>query len=199
MNNFVAYSKIYKDYNDLYSTDINKFKVYCNILFGLTFILTIASLVWFLESWETKYSDALSLVTMILLAILVMMPSLRDWLVNKLSNHNLNSLYLEGGIELKFDYFKYNYRLLDNFIKSMRSRDRYALYLVSPSFKFSNEQYIDIILNKFYNNLDKEYYSVSGSKEISLYGDDLVSLDNINAILGDCVYGYSNVVDSLKK
>lgn len=201
MNNFMAYSRVYKDYKDLYSTDKKKVKTYYSLYLGTMFILTVASLVWFIRGLETgyKYSDASFFTASFFLVVLIVSCVYCKGMLDKVDDYNLNLSYLE---KFNFENFKDNYIFLNHFILSMRSRDRYRMYMAGPTSNFINEQYIDIVLNRFYSGIDSDYYSIArivGTNIISLYGNDLISLDSINSILGDYIYGYAKVAGKLKK
>lgn len=197
----MSYSKIYKDYKDLYSTDKKKVKTYYSLYLGTMFILTVASLVWFIRGLETgyKYSDASFFTASVFLVVLIASCVYCKGMLDKVDDYNSSLSYLE---KFNFENFKGNYIFLNHFILSIRSRDRYRMYMAGPTFNFSNEQYIDIVLNRFYSGIDSDYYSIArivGTNMISLYGNDLIALDSINSILGDCIYGYVKVAGKLKK
>lgn len=117
-----------------------------------------------------------------------------------LTQYKNNVSTVEKNLGIDFDKFKENYVFLESFINNLKDNNKYINDMVHQDYRFEDWQYVDIILNKFYNGIDEDYYSKLGKMSISLYGNDTLSLLDINRILGaDSEYNYNKVANNLNK
>lgn len=117
----------------------------------------------------------------------------------ELSEYREGVYKLEKNLGLDFNKFKKNYVFLEGYITDLKNKYKYIRDIEFSDYSFKDWQYVDIILNKFYNGIDNDYYNKLGDSTISLYRDDSISLLAITRILGnDSEYSYDKVEASLK-
>lgn len=196
-NNFVEYSKIYwdlgkpriKDSKDIIISNASML-VFAVVISAVAIILGISN--------GISGMIVLSIVAIILAGIAFIFAYRCDYA--DLTQYKNNVSTVEKNLGIDFDKFKENYVFLESFINGLKDNRKYINDMVHQDYKFEDWQYIDIILNKFYNGIDEDYYSKLGKMSISLYGNDTLSLLDINRIFGDDrEYCYNKVVNNLNK
>ncbi len=196
-NKFVEYSKIYwdlgkpriKDAKDIILSNASM------LIFAVAICIVAIALSLHIGS---NGLIVLSIVAIILAGIAFIFAYRCDYA--DLIKYKNNVSTVEKNLGIDFDKFKENYIFLESFINNLKDNNKYINDMVHQDYRFEDWQYADIILNKFYNGIDEDYYSKLGKMSISLYGNDTLSLLDINRILGDdSEYGYNKVVNNLNK
>lgn len=196
-NNFVEYSKIYwdlgkpriKDAKDIIISN-SSMLIFAVVTSAVAIILGISN--------GISGMIVISIVAIVLAGIAFTFAYRCDYA--ELIKYKNNVSTVEKNLGIDFDKFKENYVFLESFINGLKDNRKYINDMVHQDYKFEDWQYIDIILNKFYNGIDEDYYSKLGKMSISLYGNDTLSLLDINRILGDDrEYCYNKVVNNLNK
>lgn len=194
---FVEYSKIYWDLGKSRIKD-TKDIIISNASMPLFAVVVCIVAIAFSICIGSNRLIVFSIVATILAGIVFIFTYRCDY--KDLTQYKNNVSTVEKNLGIDFDKFKENYAFLESFINNLKDNNKYINDMVHQDYKFDDWQYIDIILNRFYNGIDKDYYSKLGKMSISLYGNDTLSLLDINRILGDDrEYCYNKVVNNLNK
>lgn len=195
---YVEYSKIYWDYGKASITNRTDIIMSCVLLIGILITLIIADIINYIISLK----DFGSFIVITYLATVVTAILLAIYLIGgreELNKYKKEVYKLEQNLGLDFNKFKENYVFLEGYITDLKNKYKYIRDIEFSDYSFKDWQYVDIILNKFYNGIDSNYYNKLGDNTISLYRDDSISLLAINRILGnDSEYSYGKVETSLK-
>ena len=196
-NNFVEYSKIYWDLGKASIQDTKDIVAHnASILVLAIVISAIGTALGICNGLDGLV--VLSAIAFVSVCIVFVFAYRCDY--EELTNYKNNVSKLEKNLGIDFNKFKENYVFLESYISSLKDNHKYITDMECPDYKFKDWQYIDIILNKFYNGIDKDYYNKLGKESVSLYGNNTLSLLDINKILGDdSEYSYNKVVNSLNK
>ena len=196
-NKFVEYSKIYRNLGKSRIKDTKDILI-SNASMPLFAVVVCIVAIAFSICIGSNRLIVFSIVATILAGI-VFIFDYRCGCVD-LTQYKNNVSTVEKNLGIDFDKFKENYVFLESFINNLKDNNKYINDMVHQDYRFEDWQYVDIILNKFYNGIDEDYYSKLGKMSISLYGNDTLSLLDINRILGDDrEYCYNKVVNNLNK
>lgn len=196
-NKFVEYSKIYWDLGKPRIKDAKDIIISyaCGLILAAALnVFAIALLL------NTGFNETIiiSIVAIVIAGIIFIFAYRCEYA--DLIKYKNNVSTVEKNLGIDFGKFKENYIFLESFINNLKDNNKYINDMAHLDYKFEDWQYIDIILNRFYNGIDIDYYGKLGKMNISLYGNDTLSLLDINRILGDdSEYRYNKVVNNLNK
>ena len=154
-NKFVEYSKIYWDLGKPRIKDTKDIIISNASIFIFAVAICIAGIAL---SICTGSNELIVFSIAIALAGIVFIFTYRcDY--KDLTQYKNNVSTVEKNLGIAFDKFKENYVFLESFINHLKDNNKYINDIVHQDYKFEDWQYIDIILNRFYNGIDEDYYS----------------------------------------
>ena len=168
-NNFVEYSKIYWDLGKPRIKDAKDIIISNASMLIFAVVICVVAIALSIHIGSNGLT-VLSIVAIILAGIAFIFAYRCDYA--DLTQYKNNVSTVEKNLGIAFDKFKENYVFLESFINNLKNNNKYINDMVHQDYRFEDWQYIDVILNKFYNGIDVDYYSKLGKMSISLYGND---------------------------